>query len=68
MFVSFLYRLNVSVRAVWDQLVDINLIDMHGANNIVKYLLKIYLTVLFLSLYRSSKLAFFNRSPHGYFP
>jgi hypothetical protein len=65
---KFLYRLNVSVRAVLDQLVDINLIDMHSTNNIVKYLLKIYLTVFLLSLYRSSKLAFFSRSPHGYFP
>jgi len=38
---KFSYRLYVSVRAVVDQRVDINLRDMHGTNNIVKYLLKI---------------------------
>jgi hypothetical protein len=65
---KFSYRLNVSVRAVLDQLVDINLIDTRGTNNVVKYLLKIYLTVFLPSPYRSSKLTFFKRSPRGYFP
>jgi len=65
---KFSYKLNVSVRAVLDQLVDINLRDMHGTNSIVKYLLRIYLTVFLQSLYRSSKLTFFKRSPHGYLP
>jgi len=58
---KFSRRLNVSVGARLDQLVDINLRDMHGTNNIVKYLLKIYLSVFLQSLYRSSKLTFFKR-------
>ena len=65
---KFSFRLNVSVHAVLDQLADINLTDMYGTNNTVKYLLKSYLTVFLPSLYRSSKLTFFKRSPHGYFP
>jgi hypothetical protein len=47
---KFSYRLNVSVRVVLDQLVDINLIDTHGASNIVEYILKSYLTVFLPSL------------------